>query len=109
MVQNITALVVRMPAKTDCFLVLLIIFLMLQYESCTGSNVGKKKPGPPLKHPSPGRKQGSGSSHPSPGRKRGSGSPPGPTKGYPKGCSNIFDVLSYGAKGDGVTDDTKVS
>lgn len=97
-----------MPAKTDQLLLLLVIFLMLQHQSCTGSNVGKKKPGAPLKHSSPGRKQGSGSPHPSPGRKKGSGSPPVPTPGYPKGYSKIFDVLSYGAKGDGVTDDTKV-
>lgn len=96
-----------MPAKTDQLLLLLVIFLMLQHQSCTGSNVGKKKPGAPLKHSSPGRKQGSGSPHPSPGRKKGSGSPPVPTPGYPKGYSKIFDVLSYGAKGDGVTDDTK--
>jgi len=96
-----------MPAKTEFFLMLLIIFLLLQHESCIGSNVGKKKPGPPLKHPAPGRKQGSGSPPPSPGRKKGSGSPSVPSQGYPKGYSNIFDVLSYGAKGDGVTDDTK--
>ncbi|XP_043706686.1 polygalacturonase At1g48100-like [Telopea speciosissima] len=34
-------------------------------------------------------------------------SPPPPSEGYNNGHSTIFDVLDFGAKGDGATDDTK--
>ncbi|GLJ40543.1 hypothetical protein SUGI_0836420 [Cryptomeria japonica] len=70
-----------MPSKAHCIVLLLLLVFL---HEAAGLKTAKKKPAPPAKKPGYGKT---------------------PVKG--NGDSAIFDVLSYGAKGDGVTDDTK--
>ncbi|XWS63676.1 hypothetical protein CRYUN_Cryun06bG0122000 [Craigia yunnanensis] len=71
-------------------------------------NGGSKPNAPPHKTtPSP-PKEKAAPSPPSPKPKEEVPSTPPPQRGYSNGQqSNVFDVLDFGAKGDGKTDDTK--
>lgn len=63
---------------------------------------------PKPKTPSPPKKSKNPPPSASPPPKKDFPAPP-PEKGYNNGHSAIFDVLDFGAKGDGNTDDTKVN